>query len=50
MTRSQYRQFDNVDTAIAFLREVDHSVDWSHANWSLLDVMDSHPPSESSSV
>jgi len=40
IARARYRQFDNIDEAIQFLKEIDKSVDWDTADMTLLNVID----------
>lgn len=50
IARVRYCQFENFDMALSFLKEIDKSVDWDTVDMSLLDILDSHPPSASNSV
>jgi hypothetical protein len=50
ISRARYRQFDNVDVAINFLKEIDRTVDWNTADISLLKVLESYPPNAPNSV
>lgn len=50
IARVRYRQFDNFDMALSFLKEIDKSVDWVSADTSLFEIIKSQPPNASNST